>query len=61
MIAALPGWAITALLLALFTVPASLAHLLDLPEETDALAITAEAVADLGRAGPDVALEGPVR
>lgn len=57
----LPDRAITALLLALFTVPASLAHLLDLPDETEALAITAETVADLGREGPDLALGGPVR
>lgn len=52
---------IAALLLLLFVGAPSLAHLLDLPEETDALQITADTVADLGREGPGLALGGPVR
>lgn len=59
--AALPSWLIAAMLFTLFGVLPSVAHLADLPEETEALSITAEAVADLGREGPDLALGGPVR
>lgn len=59
--AQLPYRVIGALLLLLFAGAPSLAHLLDLPEETDALQITADTVADLGREGPGLALGGPVR
>lgn len=59
--AALPSWAVAALVFVMFGVLPAVAHVLDLPDETDALAITAQVVADVEREGPDVALGGPVR
>ncbi|SIR00622.1 hypothetical protein [Pseudacidovorax sp. RU35E] len=59
--AALPSWAIGALVFILFGVLPAVANVLDLPDETDALAITAQVAEDLEREGPAFALGGPLR
>lgn len=61
LVAHLPRWVVAALVLVMFAGMPSVAHYLDLQEETDALQLTADAVTDLGREGPDFALGGPVR